>query len=132
MSALNSGGPKNPFRVGLPKAPLAGRDQGPRVQPLAFSSGVATAVATHPVPLVPGVAVANQPLALGFDTLASPTRFARHTPVSWSCVQSAYPGVNGNPVSHVHTLLNCHPPIMASAARGIWVNTVPCVPNGRS
>ena len=36
-----------------------------------------------------------QPRALGFSMLASPTRLARHGPVSSSLPQLVYPGVNG-------------------------------------
>src|ERR1039458_4391447 len=86
-STLKKCGPKNPFLVALPKLPAAGRLQGPRVHPLAFSSGVAVAVLRQPGPLVPAGAVANQPAALGLDTLALPTRLARHGPVSASLPQ---------------------------------------------
>lgn len=86
-SVLKKCGPKNPFLVALPKVPAAGRLHGPRVQPLALSSGVAAAVLRQPWPLLPGVAIANQPFALGSEMLASPTRFGRHGPVSSSLPQ---------------------------------------------
>src|SRR5258708_4399789 len=92
-SVLKKCGPKNPLRVALPKLPAAGRLQGPRVQPFAFSSGVAVAVARQPVPEVPAGAVANQPLALGSETLGSPTKLARQGPVSASLPQFTYEGV---------------------------------------
>src|SRR6201999_4357861 len=98
-SELNRCGPKNESRATLPKVPGCGLLHGPRVQPLAFSSGVAAAVARQPVPVVPGVATANQPAALGFETVAGPTRFGRHGPVSSSLPQSVYDGVNGAPDS---------------------------------
>src|SRR5690349_5345205 len=88
-------GPKKELRATLPKVPAAGRLQGPRVQPLALSSGVAVAVVRHPGALVPAGAVRYHCLALGSETLASPTRLARQGPVSSSLPQFTYDGVNG-------------------------------------
>src|SRR5690242_14305257 len=129
---LKARGPKKELRATLPKLPAAGRLHGPRVQPLVFSSAVAVAVARQPLPLVPGVAVANQACAPGFEMLALPTRFARQGPVSSSLPQSRYDGVNGMPDCHSQTPESCQPPRRASTGRDAFLRKWRLRPNGSS
>src|ERR1035438_6867641 len=72
VSVLKKWGPKNPFRVALPKVPAAGRLHGPRVQPLALSREVAVRGWSQPCPLVRGGGGATPPRARGVKTLALP------------------------------------------------------------
>src|SRR5262249_48099036 len=131
-SVLKKRGPKNPFLVALPKVPAAGRLQGPRVQPLAFSRAVAVAVLRQFWPLVPGVAVANQPAAVGFEILELPTRLGRQGPVSSSLPQLTYDGVNGMPDSHVPRAATCQPPRTRSVTRDAFFRKCLFFPKGSS
>src|SRR5213593_1411323 len=110
-SAWKKCGPANEFRPTVPNVPAAGRLQGPRVQPLAFSSEVGVVVSRQPVLLVPAGAVANHLVRLGFWRLASPAKMARQGPVSSSLPQLRYPGVNGRPDSQTQIPESCHPPM---------------------